>query len=701
MISQLKIRYSAISLFICLSLNAGLYAQSNIKTVEGKFAFTEASSLAAEAQAKVYKFYTVNGKSLRESADTLKDKKSSINKTLNEQKSILANVDSELDKSILNLYAANTKAVIIPEIIKFNEGLLGMTELYKTEVYLLDSGPFFQRKRDALSLMISELRKEILNSKALISERKKVIGKIRDDLNDISSNPDSAVTRLGFSHFINLRLSLLLNQSLILSDIASINRGADLYGRASNFINPCISGPERFTNFLDQNNILSTYTYAWRNPDGTRNYDVSAWSSKRTDENRPDAKNSLKDIEGVLNGFTAKNGIYYPGVLSSLAACFGTKTNIYNDLKTKVETELSRGQVKNAINLDLLANDLEVEINRMRGQHLRLNQIKSLYSSLANIAQTASYEPLGSELTSEKWKLSIDSQLINLDEMVRVQEFTWGAAIKLLNLAQVEVQSLGGLTGMEQIKTNIFPVASRLNAIIVEGFERLERELDSSADSLNVMSLNVKSIDNTQGEGGLAEAIETYGKIVEIRKTQMRNEAVNELPKEKAEAEQKVLQVQNARSYAFALKNQIADRMQKVSTALDQHQKLSASFERFFSVNSSHPVYNSILNDFLARLAISKRSKSEVRTALSGYLLRLRTVSSNGVKSNLCRGKSEATCKGFAKTKSGRKIKALRKSYSKRLSSLIEVNSVSMLGQDNVSTLAVSISDLLSLSKQI
>lgn len=687
------ITITALFLFV-----SSAFAQSNIKSPEGKYVFDQTASLASESQNYISSYYESNKQKLDQSASLLSQKQSSYTKLAKEQTTIVANINAELDKSILNLYAADTKIAIIPEIVGLNNGLLQMTDSYKDQVYSLYSGPYFQKKRDTLSLMIAELRKDLLNTKAVIIDRRKTVEKIRDELIEIAGNSSSPIVQLGFDHFINLRISLLSNQSLILSDISRINQGKDLDNVNDPIYNLCHGVPIRFSSFLAQNGILLNYTQGWSSLLKEQiNYDVNLWKTKRTSDNDPYARNSLEDIDGMLGGFTAKNGIYYPGEIQGWDSCSGTKTNIYNDLKTKIATEISRGNRDSAIELELLANDLAVEINRLNGQSARLRQLKDLYAKMGDVAVTNAYKDSNSDLTPAYWKTAVSSHAKNLADLSSVENVTLIAARKLVKLAQVQVESLGKLTNSDDIKANLFPVSSRLDAIIDEGFGRLERELDSSADSLGVMSANVKSSANTTGEGGLAESIETYRKIVAVRTTQMQNEANNKLPKEKSDAELKVVQTQNSRTEALALQRSIEQKIESLAVLQNQYKSISAQFKTFFSINNSHPVYNSIVNKYINELNPPKKTKSEVVKGLSTFIIKFKTVSSVSTQSsnNLCSGKNASSCKKIQKSKLGKKAQNLKKNYSKSLVSLIDAGSAVLLGQSNLTILASSINTLL------
>jgi hypothetical protein len=329
---------SSFSLIILVLSSSLCFAQSGPVAPQSRLILDNVAKILIESQNQLTAYSQKNKSQIDTKLRYLSTYKTDVNNDTINKKKVLTEVDGKLQQKLLDLYSVQAQLDIYPNIVEFSNKLVSMSDYYREQAGIVNSsetlssgsvGQHFQKRRNALSLMIAQMNQEILDLRSFVNQNKAQIQKHSQDLNDAINNRYTKHTILGFDHFLNLKIALLSNQEEILHDISRLDSGRDLDNNSGNLANLCEETANGFGNLKVQNNLLVDSTRTWvtellKKPD----YSVNKWRNERSSQS-PYARNLPKDIDDYFGGFRDTTSITWPGLISGWKSCRGTKYNIF------------------------------------------------------------------------------------------------------------------------------------------------------------------------------------------------------------------------------------------------------------------------------------------------------------------------------------------------------------------------------------
>jgi len=625
---------------------------------------------------------------LEKGVSVVHDKAKQLEALKKDRQAASALIDGELEKGITELFSVTSQISVIPEVTTFAEGVVSLTGAFEEQSSLVEgdetircggSCEYYQQRRNAISLIIQGLKVDLGHIRDILSAQRQKVQDFAKELAALQSSFNVPFAQFGLRHYLDLKDQLLLNQKLILDDVNRLNLRRDLLGNAARVNAPCSGGAYSYMSLLDDLNELWAVTKPWgegiSDPKIASKYTIAFWAGGSRDAPGP-----FRALKEEYDGSTDSSGFHIPGWLENWQGCIGTKQNIINDLKKKVAAELALGNEDAALELDLETNTLQVEVDRLGMQRRRLEQINTLLDLLYGMGRAIAPAPKPGEAPLMYWKDAIYAGIRDLQRSMMISTQVLLAAKDLTDLALTSADPLKGLSDHdENAKELLYSVQKRLEALAQQGFVRLEQELNSAADSLGTMSANIKGLEGYAGEGGLAETIFAYHRVVSIRGDQMRYERDVELPERQKEAEVLVQKLEADRGATVALLNDVNRRLQLLREFDEELKAHLGRLKKFFEAKSGHPIYSALLKKFQRELKPDKATDKLLAKEIAKFVAKVKTVETKVIRKK----KSASTSDPLVK-----KARSLRKRYERSMKALLAQESALLLG-------GVALTDLL------
>jgi hypothetical protein len=645
-------------LFLAVIINPLCWA-APVETSAQTIAYDQGRKVLEAARGQFTKSFASYTAATQKFIESAKRVDSDLQAEERKQKDSVTFLQNELTAAIDELYQVETEIAIIPEVVRFNEKLVAIADLFRQQSGITrgdetlpcgENGSCirYQNRRNGLAHMISSLAADLKAISAFAVRRGNTIKALASEIDSLRTGRATQLAPFGLDYYFSKRIALLEAQENIVEDSRRISRGVYIDGNLGRIEAPCYPGRFAFTDIIGEVVRLNALTASFQyiEPKGLNPLTVfnpSKW-----------AEGVVTPIRQEYDGVTA-GGITTPGWLDNWQGCYATKINILNDIRRKVSNELTLGNSKAAQLLDEQSLPLELETAQLFEQQKRVEEGKTILDTLRGSVFAFIWTPPAKAPWYAEWKEIVRVQSNNFARVIDTELEILVAGRALVRRAIFEFLPLGGAVEKDQLESQLFTLMRRLETIADHGFSRLRDEVGLSTDTMMVMSVNIKGLEGKDNEGGLGETILTFENSVKIRQTQMLLERDQELPKRRDEAAKRVVSLEAQLNDAVQLLEQVKTKTSQFGVIKAQTEAIILDLKEFFAIKVAHPLYIELARDYNSRVAGPPAFSRVLSDSLLKYIKSFSSITPGARKQSVRSAGLWAPAKGSL-TKRAKKI---------------------------------------------
>jgi hypothetical protein len=543
------------------------------------------------------------------------------------EKAVTANSEHTKNELALKLalfddYRTQTSALIVPRITDLHSTFLGFVDRYRAQAGLVSNSPEFiqgntyRSTRPAMAEIVSSQNRDLLRIKEIIQSQSNFIQSIENELNSLSSDSNSNLTRFGFDHYYTILLERFDAQQEIAQTATVLFNGLDNKSKARPVATRC------------QHTNLPTFS-------SNLNYVLSRIGTSYEDFD----KSVTEDVS--LDFYDGNPTTKRPGYISGWRGCSQNKQNNAENFRRDIERESARGNIELAKQLDFARADLDRDITVINSEAETLqhhsNQIRSV---LRSSALQGAKEIL--DIYPNAWKRTATAHVNNLITENLLYPALMLSSDLLLERALNEIRLLPGITDLQNRRAEMKLVAEKLQSIRLAGFARVLEQIDSVSDQLSTMSLSIGS-----GESFLEETISIYGLSARTKTTYWKAEQ-DKLPATLASSTTRVIQTRDNFTKSLELKKateQIAEQYKLNRETLFKELNL---LQDKFGNSNFNPIYSELAARLISKVAKNPQYiavKPALTSAITNYLSSFQGIKPSALISRIVAKPARKTAK--------------------------------------------------------
>lgn len=446
------------------------------------------------------------------------------------------------------------------------------------------SGDPFTSRRPAMAQIVDSERAYLQQVGKLIRESLTWLGQVQNDVGAMVVGIDPRTLPLGLDHYMTVLMQTVEAQRMAFKRASPHFAGIDPDGQPVEPTFDCsLNSPSAFRSFKADMAIFT------------------GWAKPPMPFVTTDGSNSwVRGLsEAALKAYEGNPQTDNPGYITVWTACLNSKISNVQVLTADINRELQRGNTELAKSLNLQRAQLEYESTILKAEVTmivhRRDQIKRFLAAAAPQGTPAIVANF-----PDAWRRTVEAHARNLDEVGQSFPGLFRTAIVLIDSIESELKTLVGKKD-DELKAQAALVVDRLQALRASGFERFLGQIDSAADTLNIVAAGA-----TTTQTLLSDAIATY-ELVSAKKASFWNDEEPRVKTRSVDAETRQQKAKAARSEAV---KKLADLEAKAKVYQEKRPLLDDALKRYvttIAANRYNTVYTGVVKELVERA--TKKSK--------------------------------------------------------------------------------------------